>query len=169
MSDRDRLATARSQIHVGIEVCKVITTERTTKDAPFQGRLQIKGRGAMVLRGLLSNHDLAASLHSLTVALRDQPHRPDRERAVRLRYAGDRRRFGSVGDAVVAVLRDSGGAMKLQAIHKAVEKKLGGSVSNYSVQDYLRRHTDSPEALFEHTTYGHYAMRNRGRTLSVGD
>jgi hypothetical protein len=75
MSDRDRPAPVCSQGHARPAAASP-PSDRTTKDAPFQGRLQIKGDEGMVLRGLLSNRELATLLHSLTVALEDQAQKP---------------------------------------------------------------------------------------------
>jgi hypothetical protein len=111
------------------------------------------------LRGLLSNHDLAASLHSLTVALQDQAHRPKGERAKRFTYAEDRRRFGTVGSAVVEVLAKAGEPMRLSAIHEAVEEKVGGDVSLHTSHDSLLRRAKGPGALFERPSRGYYRLR----------
>jgi hypothetical protein len=113
----------------------------------------------MVLRGWLSNRELAASLHSLTVALRDQAGTPT-ARGERFTYARDRRRFGTVGNAIVDVLAEAGEPMKLQAIHEAVERKLAGVVSLNTVHDYLLRRAKGSQALFERPSHGHYRLRS---------
>jgi hypothetical protein len=113
----------------------------------------------VVLRGCLSNRELAASLYSLTVALRDQVKEPRRERAKRFAYAEGRRRFGTVGGAVVEVLEEACEPIRLKAIHEAVENKLDDAVSLNTVQDYLRRRAKGPRALFERPSYGHYRLR----------
>jgi hypothetical protein len=74
-------------------------------------------------------------------------------------YALDRRRFGTVGNAVVDVLAEADAPMKLQAIHEAVERKLAGVVSLNTVHDYLLRHVRGSQALFERPSHGHYRLR----------
>jgi hypothetical protein len=113
----------------------------------------------MVLRGCLSNPDLGASLHSLTVALQDQAGRPKPVKRARFRYAEDRRRFGTVGNAIAEVLAGADEPMKLQAIHEAVERKLAGVVSLNTVHDYLLRHAKGSQALFERPSHGRYWVR----------
>ena len=46
-----------------------------------------------------------------------------------------RRRFGTVGAAVFAVLSATGEEMRVKAIHAEVERLLGGRVSRYSVSE----------------------------------
>lgn len=113
----------------------------------------------MVLRGWLSNRDLAASLNSLTVALQNQPRWSGRETAGGFAYAENRRRFGTVGGAVGRVLAEAAEPAKLETIHRAVERELGGSVSLYSVYGHLLNHLRGPEALFERPRHGYYALR----------
>ena len=59
----------------------------------------------------------------------------------------------------MAVLTDAGGEMRLRDIHGQVEQRLGGSVSLYSVADFLLRRSKGPKPLFVHTGYGRYALR----------
>ena len=66
--------------------------------------------------------------------------------------------FGSVGGAVVAVLAEAGGEMRLRDIHAEVEKRLGGSVSFFSVADFLLRRSKASKPLFGHARYGHYRL-----------
>ncbi len=56
------------------------------------------------------------------------------------------------------VLAEADGEMRLRDIHAGVEKRLGGSVSFYSVADYLLRRSKEPTPLFIHTRYGHYRL-----------
>ena len=48
--------------------------------------------------------------------------------------------------------------MRLKDIHAAVEQKLGGSVSLFSVADFLLRRSKGAKPLFVHRSYGHYAL-----------
>ena len=50
-----------------------------------------------------------------------------------------RRRFGSVRDAILAVLTEAGGEMRVGEIHERVEQLLGEPVPGSSVRMYLRR------------------------------
>jgi hypothetical protein len=111
----------------------------------------------MALRGALSSRALAESLHSLTADLRDQAARR-RTGKSRFAYAEGKRRFGTVGKAVVEVLSEAGEEMTPRAVHQAVERKLGGEVSFYSVYDRLRVKSKGPEPLFEHSRHGYYRL-----------
>lgn len=87
------------------------------------------------------------------------------------RYAANRRRFGTVGFAVFAVLSEAEEPMKLGTIHGAVEDRLGGEVSLNTVHDYLLRHLKGSNALFERPWYGHYCLCSSSSQCgtSVGD
>ncbi len=56
------------------------------------------------------------------------------------------------------VLSKANGEMRLADIHAQVEMVLGGSVSFYSVEDYLRRRSKGPKPLFVRARYGHYRL-----------
>ena len=46
--------------------------------------------------------------------------------------------------------------MRVKAIHAEVERLLGGSVSRYSVSDYLLTRSKRARPLFVRTRHGHY-------------
>jgi hypothetical protein len=96
-------------------------------------------------------------------ALQDQAGKPRPRRAKAFAYADDRRRFGTVGDAIVDVLAEAGGPMRLREIQEAVAGKLDGRVSINTVQDSLRRRAKGPNALFERPAYGRYGLRGEGK------
>jgi hypothetical protein len=48
--------------------------------------------------------------------------------------------------------------MRVKEIHGEVERVLGGSVSRYSVSDYLLTRSKGPRPLFIRTRHGHYRM-----------
>jgi hypothetical protein len=56
------------------------------------------------------------------------------------------------------VLAESGEEMSVRAIRKQVEELLGGSVSRFSVSDYLLIRSKGPRPLFTRTRYGHYRL-----------
>jgi hypothetical protein len=63
-----------------------------------------------------------------------------------------------VGEAIVAALTEAGGEMRLRDIHAAVGKRIEGSVSLFSVADFLLRRSKGPKALFVHTAYGQHRL-----------
>jgi hypothetical protein len=69
------------------------------------------------------------------------------------------RRFAEVGDAVVQVLREAGGELRMYEVHLAVEELLGESVSRSSVKNYLAAGTDRRKTrLFERVSRGRYRL-----------
>jgi hypothetical protein len=48
--------------------------------------------------------------------------------------------------------------MCVKAIRAEVEQLLGGSVSRFSVVDYLMRRSKGRRPLFERTRHGHYRL-----------
>jgi hypothetical protein len=64
-----------------------------------------------------------------------------------------------VSGAVLAVLAETDGETRLRDIHAGVERLLGGTVSFYSVADYLHRRSKGLRSLFIRTRYGHYRLR----------
>lgn len=102
----------------------------------------------MDLVGRLSNHDLTILFQHLTA-------RDWRQAARRHTLAGgvapdDRRKFGTVRDAIVQVLADAGTDLRVRDIHSAVERLLGEPVAHSSVKDYLRKGCRRKMALFEY-------------------
>ena len=58
--------------------------------------------------------------------------------------------------AVRKVLAEAESEMRVKSIHAEVERVLGGSVSRFSVADYLRRRSKGERPLFVRTHHGHY-------------
>jgi hypothetical protein len=79
----------------------------------------------------------------------------------RLGWPDGRRKFGSVGRAIVQVLSDAGGEISVKVIRSQVEQLLDGNVSRFSVADYLLRRSKGRQPLFERTRYGHYRLRRQ--------
>jgi len=69
-----------------------------------------------------------------------------------------RRKFGSVSGAIITALAQSGTEMSVLAIRAQVEALLGGSVSRFSVSDYLLTRSRGPKPLFIRTRRGHYRL-----------
>ena len=116
----------------------------------------------MDLRGGLSNHPFKDLLQCLT---RDDSHQDQgRSRALRAGWPDGRRKFGTVSGAIVSVLAHADCEMRVKAIHAEVERLLEGTVSRYSVADYLRMRSTGPRPLFTWTRHGHYQLLRRRRT-----
>src|SRR5437016_871127 len=113
----------------------------------------------MVLSGGLSNHHFKDLLQCLT------SHKPRKAAAKREASAiggsEARRKFGTVGGAVIAVLAEAAGEMRVKLIHAEVERRLGGRVSRFSVADYLRRRSKGARPMFVRTRPGHYRLARR--------
>ena len=102
----------------------------------------------MVLTGRLSNHDLTTLFQRLMT--RDW-RQVDRPRSGTNGVAPDgRRKFGSVRDAIVQVLAEAGGELRVRDIHASVEEVLDGPVSPSSVKDFLRKGCRRRLPLFEY-------------------
>ena len=113
----------------------------------------------MVLSGGLSNHSFTDLLQCLTGEGSVQaPRRAETERAG---WSDGRRKFGTVGGAIVAVLSRAESEMRTRDIHREVEEGLGGSVSFQSVADYLIRRSKGSRPLFVRIRYGHYRLLGR--------
>ena len=110
----------------------------------------------MVLSGGLSNHSFAELLQCLTRDTSDQ--RRHSSSSARAGWPDGRRKFGTVGRAVVSVLTQTDSEMRVKAIHAEVERLLGGSVSRYSVSDYLLTRSKGARPLFVRTRHGHYRL-----------
>jgi hypothetical protein len=108
----------------------------------------------MGLRGQFSNHLLSDLLQCLTGSQAVQVP-PRRSRAG---WPDGRRRFGTVSGAIIEAL-GHGREMSVKAIRTAVEAKLGGPVSRFSVSDYLLTRSKGSKPLFERTRHGHYRLR----------
>jgi hypothetical protein len=110
----------------------------------------------MGLVGRLSNHDLTTLFQSLTAHDRRQVAPRD---GLTSGVAPDgRRKFGTVRDAIVAVLKQAGSELRVRDIHEGVEKLLGDSVSRSSVKDYLRKGCRRKDPLFEYRGRGCYRL-----------
>ena len=101
----------------------------------------------MDLVGSLSSHETAVLFQSLTV--RKWKQAP--ARAHRGGVAPDgRRKFGALRDAIVAVLREAGGELRVREIHERVEAHIGEPVSRGSVKAYMRVGCQRRLPLFEY-------------------
>jgi hypothetical protein len=110
----------------------------------------------MVLRGGLSNHLLTDLLQCLTGL---EPHQARPQSHPRAGWPDGRRSFATVSRAIVAVLKRDGGEMSTKAIREQVEALLGGTVSRFSISDYLLTRSKGGDPLFTRTRHGHYRMR----------
>jgi len=102
----------------------------------------------MDLVGLLSNHQTTALFQSLMLPERKQPS-PRRPRTAGVAPDG-RRKFGTVRDAIVAVLEQAEAELRVRDIHTGVQELLGESVSSGSVKSYLRNGCRRRRPLFEY-------------------
>ncbi len=80
---------------------------------------------------------------------------------MRAGWLDGRRKFGTVGGAVVSVLAQTDSEMPVRAIRAEVQRILGGDVSRHSVSDYLLTRSKGPKPLFVRTRYGHYRLLPR--------
>jgi hypothetical protein len=67
----------------------------------------------------------------------------------------------------VAVLGRTGAEMRVKEIHADVERLLDGSVSRYSVSDYLRRRSEGSGRLFVRVRRGHYRLLRDDRAAGA--
>ena len=74
------------------------------------------------------------------------------------------RKFGTVGDAVVAVLAQAETAMRLTEIHRQVTSILDGPVSLSSVMTSLARNCKGEGKPFERVSHGRYRLRRTDGT-----
>ena len=113
----------------------------------------------MVLRGRLSNPKFEDLLQSLISQKRRKG--PAKRSKPRAGSPDGRRSFGSVSGAILKVLAETDGELRLRDIHAGVERELEGKVSLYSVADYLAKRSRPPKPLFVRTRYGHYRLLRR--------
>ena len=71
-----------------------------------------------------------------------------RSRSPHAGWPDGRRKFGTIGGTILAVLAQTDSEMRVKAIHAEVERVLGGSVSRYSVSDYILTRSKGPRPLF---------------------
>jgi len=109
----------------------------------------------MVLRGRLSNPEFRELLDCLTSY---QPRKARRRTKKRAGSPDGRRAFGTVSGAIIKVLTENESEMSVRAIRREVELLLGGSVSRFSVSDYLLTRSKGPKPLFQRTSWGHYRL-----------
>jgi hypothetical protein len=102
----------------------------------------------MDLVGSLSNPDQATLFQSLMA--RDWKQAGRRHPSASGAAPDGRRKFGTVRDAIVAVLEQAGCELRVRDIHEGVEKLLGEHVSSSSVKDYLRKSCRRKAPLFEY-------------------
>ena len=114
----------------------------------------------MGLTGPLSNPELKALFERLTT--RDWTQVARQYRLARGVRPDGRRQFGSIRDAIVAVLKQAEGDLRVRDIHTGVERLLGEAVPVSSVKDYLRRGCRKDPPLFQ------YLGRRWGYRLARG-
>ena len=109
----------------------------------------------MVLVGALSNPELKDLFQSLT----SQPRR--KQRRTRPENEGPtpdgRRQFGTFSSAIVAVLSQTEGDLRVKEIWDEVEQLLGEPVSRHSVKSYLHRGTYDLK-IFKRVRHGRYKL-----------
>lgn len=69
-----------------------------------------------------------------------------------------KRKFGTVGDAVVRVLAEAGSELRVMEVQLGVEQLLGGPVARSSVKNYLKRGSERRHPLFERVGRGRYRL-----------
>ena len=106
--------------------------------------------------GRLSNHDLTTLFQRLTAGDWKQAHRP--HQLVGGVAPDGRRKFGTVRDAILAVLEQTDCELRVRDIHEGVEKLLGESASSSSVKEYLRRGCRRRTPLFEYRASRGYRL-----------
>ena len=110
----------------------------------------------MVLVGLLSNHETTARFQSLTQHdWRQERVRPRRRSGV---APDGRRKFGAIRDAILVVLKEAEGDLRVREIHARVEAALAEPVSHGSVKAYLRVGCKRKVPLFEHRGKAGYRL-----------
>jgi hypothetical protein len=102
----------------------------------------------MDLTGRLSNPDLTTLLQRLMA--RDWKQVARQHPSAGGVAPDGRRKFGTVRDAIVAVLEQAGCDLRVRDIHEDVEKLLREPVSSSSVKDYLRKGCRRSTPLFEY-------------------
>lgn len=103
----------------------------------------------------LSHLEFAETLERL--AARDWRRVPVRRRKS-LQTARTRRRFAEVGDAVVQVLSEARGELRMVEVHAAVEEQLGEPVSRSSVKNYLAKGAQRRRPVLERAGRGRYRL-----------
>jgi len=113
----------------------------------------------LVLRGRFANPQFQDLLDCLTSHQGRNAHR--RRQQPRGGNPDGRRKFGTVSSAIVKVFSESGTEMPVKAITAEGETQLGGTVSRFSVSDYLRTRSKGARPLFERTRWGHYRLLSK--------
>jgi hypothetical protein len=109
----------------------------------------------VVLVGALSNPGLQDLFQSLTSQRRRKQAKPKPENGG---PAPDgRRRFGTVSSAIVHVLREAKGDLRVKEIWREVEQLVDEPVSRHSVKSYLHRGTYDRK-IFERVRHGRYRL-----------
>jgi len=73
-----------------------------------------------------------------------------------------RRKFGTVRDAIVQVLRDAGTELRMRDIHARVQELLQEPVCRGSVKSYLCKGCGTKAPLFERVGRGRYRLGRQG-------
>jgi hypothetical protein len=71
------------------------------------------------------------------------------------------RKWGSLGDAVIAVLAAAGTDLRMMDVNREIERLLGPSVARSSVKNSLARRCYGDESPLERVAPGRYRLRSR--------
>jgi hypothetical protein len=112
----------------------------------------------MGLRGQFSNLSRTVSdLLSNSLTAPDVGQEPSQVTTAR-GWPDGRHRFGTVSAAIFDALAACHEVMSVRDIRTAVELRLGGAVSRFSVSDYLLTRSKGSSPLFQRTRHGHYRL-----------
>ncbi len=105
----------------------------------------------------LSHLEFTETLQRL--AARDWRREP-RPRGKSLQTERTRRRFAQVSDAIMQVLAEARGELRMVEVHRAVEELLGAPVSRSSVKNYLAdgAKRPRPQRRIERVSRGRYRL-----------
>jgi hypothetical protein len=77
-----------------------------------------------------------------------------------VRWADGRRRFGTVSAAIVEVLNEADGPLRVREIRSRVEQILGGPVSRHSIKSQLHRGCQHQRPRFNRLARGVYRLHD---------
>ena len=69
-----------------------------------------------------------------------------------------KRRLGDVRDAMIAVLAQENGYLRVAEIYERVGKQLDGPVAHQYIRDFLNNRSRGEKPLFERGDWGHYRL-----------
>jgi hypothetical protein len=70
-------------------------------------------------------------------------------------------RFVAVRSAIVSVLREEAGELRLMEIRRRAEERLGEPLDNRRFKDFVNDQSRGRKSLLERTGYGLYRLRDR--------